>query len=283
MLAGLSSSLSLDDTIAAIASAPGGGVRGIVRISGVDCAAVVGKVFREPLPQRGNPICLNGEIQLPPPLGTIPAKLLFWPTRRSYTRQPTAEVHTFGSPPILQALLDELCRAGARLARPGEFTLRAFLAGRIDLPQAEAVLGVIDAVDESALGTALVQLAGGFSQPLARLRSDLLDLLAHLEAGLDFVEEDIEFISRAELDQQLTAAVLFVEELEARMQSRGSGSELPRVVLVGPPNAGKSSAHDVAVAQNSLSGLVQVPLGSFSSVAIQAPSLTRPSDRKSVV
>ena len=115
---------------------------------------------------------------------------------RSYTRQPSIEIHTAGSPPILQAMLRTLCRHGARLAAPGEFTLRAFLAGRLDLTQAEAVLGVIESCDRHELDVAITQLAGGLGTPLMQLRDALLELLAHLEAGLDFVEEDIEFIAR---------------------------------------------------------------------------------------
>lgn len=247
MLAGTTSLLALEDTIAAIASAPGGGTRGIVRMSGGNCIAVAKHIFAADADANTIgldarlPICLSGELRLPAPLGSFPAKMLLWPTRRSYTRQPTVEIHTFGSPPILQATVELACRHGARLATPGEFTLRAFLAGRIDLPQAEAVLGVIDARDQAGLQVALCQLAGNLSQPLSALRERLLDLLSHLEAGLDFVDEDLEFISQSELDAELTAAIAGVNAIEARMHSRAATNELPRVVLLGAPNAGKSS------------------------------------------
>src|SRR5207248_7990151 len=135
-------------------------------------------------------------------LGEVPLVLYLWPTGRSYTRQPSAELHLPGSPPILEAALAAVCQAGARLARPGEFTLRAFLAGRLDLTQAEAVLGVIEAQCRHELDAALGQLAGGLARPLTALREQLLDLLAQLEAGLDFVDEDIEFITAADLERQ---------------------------------------------------------------------------------
>jgi tRNA modification GTPase len=127
------------------------------------------------------------------------------------------------------------------LAEPGEFTLRAFLGGRIDLTQAEAVLGVIDAGSRPELDVALRQMAGGLGGPLNQLRDDLLDLLAHLEAGLDFVEEDIEFIARDELLRQLETAEAYVAALTDQMASRGESSQAVRAVLLGGANVGKSS------------------------------------------
>src|SRR5262249_35247281 len=151
--------LDLDDTIAAIASAPGGALRGIVRLSGPQVMACLAGLIR---PNAGDaisaivaPSCSRTNMRVSTELGDVPLVLYLWPTERSYTRQPSAELHQPGSPPILEAALAAVCRAGARLARPGEFTLRAFLAGRIDLTQAEAVLGVIDAQGQSDLHAAL--------------------------------------------------------------------------------------------------------------------------------
>ncbi len=171
----------------------------------------------------------------------LPCDLFLWPVGRSYTAQPVAELHTLGSPPLVEAALEALCATGARLARPGEFTLRAFLAGRIDLTQAEAVLGVIDAADASGLATALSQLAGGLGGPLRRLRGELIDLLAHLEAGFDFADEDIPRLATDQLDRQLAAAAETVDRLLEQMATRRESVDLVRVVLIGWPNAGKSS------------------------------------------
>ena len=102
----------------------------------------------------------------------VHCEVFLWPSERSYTRQPCAELHTLGSSPLLEASLESLCLHGARIAEPGEFTLRTFLAGRLDLTQAEAVLGIIDATSDDSLQTALVQLAGGLSQPLTQLRDN---------------------------------------------------------------------------------------------------------------
>ncbi|MBI2825400.1 MAG: tRNA modification GTPase [Planctomycetia bacterium] len=233
------------DTIAAIASAPGGAARGIIRVSGPRAVRCVEEAWQPDdgtsLGSLRRPTVANGRIKPPGLAAAIPCRLHVWPTARSYARQPSVEIHTVGSPPLLSALLRALCQAGARMAEPGEFTLRAFLAGRVDLTQAEAVLGVIDAGDSRELAVALDQLAGGLARPLDRLRDALVDLLAHLEAGLDFVEESIEFISRDELARQLSAAAAIVQELAARTATRGIATEAVRAVLVGKPNAGKSS------------------------------------------
>lgn len=232
--------LSLDDTIVAIASAPGGAARGIVRISGPDALSIAADLFDRPLPSTSASV-VSGMLTLPLPLGSIPADLYCWPTSRSYTRQPVVEVHTLGSPPILGAVTTALTSAGARLAEPGEFTLRAFLAGRLDLTQAEAVLGVIDARGRTPLDAALAQLAGGLSAPLHQLRDTLLDVLAQVEAGLDFVDEDIEFISPAAIDAHLLTGLATIEAISQQLSARSTATELPRVVLVGQPNVGKSS------------------------------------------
>jgi tRNA modification GTPase len=127
------------------------------------------------------------------------------------------------------------------MAEPGEFTLRAFLAGKMDLTRAEAVLGVIDAADPHDLQVALAQLAGGLSEPLGQLRDRLANLLAHLEAGFDFADEDLPFISPKELDTHLAAALETIDHLARRTSSRQTSSDLPRVVFAGWPNTGKSS------------------------------------------
>lgn len=238
-------SLQVDDTIAAIASAPGGAARGIVRISGPEAIRCLTPVFTAEngcsLSDLRSASVVRGQFDLGPGCGKLPAIAYVWPTRRSYTRQISAELHLPGSPPLLEAALNAVLRGGARIARPGEFTLRAFLAGRLDLTQAEAVLGVIDAESSTQLQTALGQLAGGLAGPLNSLRGELLDLLAHLEAGLDFVEEDIEFISAEELTRQLRDAQQRVQSIARQMQSRGEVATQRRIALVGLPNAGKSS------------------------------------------
>jgi tRNA modification GTPase len=152
-----------------------------------------------------------------------------------------AELHATGCPPLLRLILGHCLELGARLAEPGEFTLRAFLSGRIDLTQAEAVLSVIDSRSPAQVEAALQLLAGGLAGPIDRLRDRLLDTLAHLEAGLDFVDEaDVDPIGRQSLAASLARDSAELAGLAGRLRGRDRPSGLPRVVLVGPPNAGKS-------------------------------------------
>lgn len=234
--------LELDDTIAALASAPGSAARGIVRISGPDVHTVLQQVLNAKIPETSSrlPQRFSSEVELNGSHAALPVDVLFWPTKRSYTGQPLGEIHTIGSPPLLEQTLSLLFQCGVRPARPGEFTLRAFLAGRLDLMQAEAVLGVIDAHDHQELETALKQLGGGLSGRIAEVRSDLLDLLSDLEAGLDFVEEDIEFVKREDLIARLSGAAETIGRLATQAETRMQSTGQSRVVLAGLPNAGKS-------------------------------------------
>jgi tRNA modification GTPase len=235
-----------NDTIAALASPPGHAARGIVRISGPETQAVIESLFTPvgDVPAdfpRSVPWSCAGTLHVGRLTRALPVDLYLWPNRRSYTGQPLAELHTISSPPLLEAVLSELFSRGVRPAQPGEFTLRAFFAGRIDLMQAEAVLGVIDAHNERELQTALDQLSGGLSSQIVRLRGDLLDLLADLEAGLDFADEAIEFVSHATLVGRLGLARETVGDLLARADERMRPFARSRVVLAGRPNAGKST------------------------------------------
>ncbi len=229
----------MNDTIVAIASPATGAPRGIVRLSGDDALAVLARMGVANLPQRRAERLMT-EIDLGQPLGRIPTDALVWPGRRSYTGQPSAELHTYGSLPILQRLVDHAITFGARAARPGEFTLRAFLAGKLDLTQAEAVLGVIDAEHRGALDSALRQLAGNLSRPLEKLRGELLDLLADVEAGLDFVDEDIEFVSDEVLIHRLGMMAETVDTVRQTLVARREGTSITMVAFRGQPNAGKS-------------------------------------------
>ena len=236
---------SPDDTIAAIATPSGGAARGVIRLSGpaaIGCAAAIAAPFEaDRLVVAGAPTVTIAALRPPGFTTPLPCDLYCWPSGRSYTGQSVVELHTVGSPPVLQAALEALLAAGARLAEPGEFTLRAFLSGRLDLVQAEAVLGVIDAASPRHLEVALAQLAGGLAGPLSRLREDLLDALSRLEAELDFPDEGLPTFDSAPLRRCLTAAAVEIQTLLRQMEARLDTNVSPRAALVGPPNSGKSS------------------------------------------
>lgn len=228
----------VEDTIVAVSSAPGAGARAIVRVSGPRAREVAAAVFDG---SAGPRRFARGALRLTGVRSPVAAALYFFAGPRSYTGQDVAELHTVGSPPLVERLVADLLAAGARPARAGEFTLRAFLAGKKDLTQAEAVHAVIEAGSDSDLRAALAQMAGGVSRPLDALRDDLLNLLADTEAALDFADEDIEFVSAAETVRRLGAAAAQLEAVEHQLDDRTVSGRPVRVALVGAPNAGKSS------------------------------------------
>jgi tRNA modification GTPase len=239
--------LALDpnDTIAAIASPPGPAARGIVRLSGPNAHAIALAGFEpsgcaKPTSRRRASI-RPGSLKVGGLRPLLPVMMSIWPAPRTYTGQDVAEIHLVGSAPLCALVLSDCIARGARPAERGEFTLRAFLSGRIDLTQAEAVHAVIEARNQAQLDAALEQLAGGIADPITALRDRLLEEVAHLEANLDFTEEpDVDPVSRAALVQTLEESAATLSEIAAQLSERERTVLENRVVLAGPPNAGKS-------------------------------------------
>jgi tRNA modification GTPase len=229
-----------EETIVALSSAPGPGARAIVRLSGPTALDIAGRLFQDRF-DRNERQCLAGSISLPGVNSPLPVDLYVWPSPRTYTGQDMAEIHAPGCPPLVELLVAQCLNAGARAAQPGEFTLRAFLAGKLDLTRAEAVLAVIEAGGRDELKQALAQLAGGVHLPLQELREDLLNLLADVEAALDFSDEDIRFVAQEELLRRITKGLAVITLLRKKLDQRSLGQRPFRVVLAGKPNAGKSS------------------------------------------
>lgn len=238
---GVIMTVDLNDTIVALATPRAAAPRGIVRLSGPRVSELVQECVVDSVAWVRRARRYEVTWRCPEPVGEVPLVLYFWPDARSYTGEPAAELHAVGCQPVLDALIAGCLEHGARLARPGEFTLRAFLAGRIDLTQAEAVLSVIEAEDLDRLAAALKQLAGGVGHPIQHLRTRLLGLLAHLEAELDFADEEIDFLPSSEVARELRSCIDQIEELREQLGEQQRADGVYRVAVVGEPNVGKSS------------------------------------------
>lgn len=227
-----------DDTIVAIATPSGRGGLGVVRLSGPDAMRIACVLTQRARPLRPRHATLarftDGAV-------SDAVVLTHFEAGASYTGDATVEVSAHGSPVVLAAIESAARRAGARLAAPGEFTLRAFLAGRIDLPQAEAVRDLIDATTPAQAQAAFVQLDGSLSLALRGFEQEVFALTAQLEASVDFPDEGYHFISPSEVRETLRRLQGMLrqwldEAARGRVLREGA-----RVVLVGRPNAGKSS------------------------------------------
>jgi tRNA modification GTPase len=231
------------DTIAAIATG-GGGAIAIVRISGPEAIAIADKVFtarnRQSLSRAAGYTVHFGEIRdgaevLDEVLATV------FRTPHSYTGEDSVEISCHASPYIENRIMQLLVTSGARMAEPGEFTVRAFLAGKMDLSEAEAVADLIASTDRAQHSLAFGQMRGTVSSTLAGLRSELLGLAALLELELDFGEEDVEFASRSRLADIAGRVYAEIEKLAGSFLFGNAIREGIPVAIVGRPNAGKST------------------------------------------
>lgn len=250
-----------EDTICAIATPAGEGGIGIVRISGPHAVDIASHVVRlrskkslhtlashrlhladilfPPVRSVGShstskPLQLTGQI-------VDEGLVVYMKAPRSFTAEDVVEIHCHGGWLVLQRVCEACIASGARLAEAGEFTKRAFLNGRLDLSQAEAVLDTIRAKSELGLKLAQRQLRGELAQQVHRLRSGLVSLLAHLEAGIDFVDEDIAFVGRDEMIVSLQETLAHIRRMLATAETGRVLREGVRVVIAGEPNVGKSS------------------------------------------
>ena len=234
-----------NDTIAAIATPPGIGGIGVVRVSGPEAFAFVHPLLRQP----------GGRTDIPPShlltygqivdLATeeIVDEVLaaFMRAPRTYTREDVVEIQGHGGPLVLQRILRLVLAQGARMANPGEFTLRAFLNGRLDLAQAEAVMDLIDAQTEAGQRLAMQQLRGHISIQLQEARQSILAVVARIEASIDFPEEDVPTPQPEELRSLITIGLRQVDALLAGSEQGRLYRQGLRTAIIGRPNVGKSS------------------------------------------
>lgn len=235
----------MEDTIAAIATAYGEGGIGIIRISGPDTLFVLNRLF---IPQNSNNFSLTnrqmtyGYIK-DPDTGRIVDEVLcvYMKSPYTYTREDVAEINCHGSMVSLRKTLELTIKNGARLAEPGEFTKRAFLNGRLDLSQAEAVIDLIKAKTDKSFDVAMEQLEGKLSENIKDIRAELMDLLVNLTVNIDYPDEDIEELTYVQIEKNILHIGDMVEKLLDTSDSGKIIREGLNVAIIGKPNVGKSS------------------------------------------
>ncbi len=226
------------DTIAAIATPPGTGGVGVIRISGDRVPAIAGALLGGlPAPRRARFCRFLGSDQ-----DTIDSGLaLYFPAPHSFTGEHVLELQGHGGPVIMNLLLQRVLSVGARLARPGEFSERAFLNDKLDLAQAEAIADLIESGTEASARAAQRSLQGVFSEQVSELLVQLVELRTYVESAIDFPDEEVDFLADAELLARLQSATEHLDQLLARAQQGQLLRDGVTLAIVGRPNAGKSS------------------------------------------
>jgi len=225
------------DTIAAISSATGSAARMILRLSGPESAEITRRFWDADIPKPGG--ASHGRLIVRGM--SVPGWLYFFQSPRSYTGEDCVELHLPGNPLLARMLLEDLLAAGARAAEPGEFTARAYFNGRLDLTEAEGVAATISAGNEQELSAARRLMSGELARRVTPILDRLADTLALLEVGIDFSDEDVTFLSAAELRARIEEADTMLRQLLEESTRFERLTHEPSVVLVGRPNAGKST------------------------------------------
>lgn len=239
-----------DDTIVAIATAPGVGAIAVIRLSGPQAITITDQLFpaKDLAAQPGHTLHFGGLHFNGHVIDEVVVSLYRAP--KSYTGEEVVEISCHGSPYIQQQIVDACLASGARLARPGEFTQRAFLNGKLDLTQAESVADLIASNTAASHQTAMQQMRGGFSRELFALREQLIKFSALIELELDFSQEDVEFADRTALNALVDEALVEVERLVHSFKAGNVIKNGVNTAIIGRPNAGKSTLLNTLLNEN---------------------------------
>lgn len=228
------------DTICALATPPGGAIA-IVRVSGPDALSITASIFSKPISEAQGYTLHFGQIQDSEGNELDDVLVSVFRSPQSYTGEDSTEISCHGSPYIVQNLLESLIWAGARQAEPGEFTMRAFMNGKLDLAEAEAVADLIASSTQQTHQMAMSQMRGHFSKELADLQGELLHLTSLLELELDFNDQDVEFADRHQLEELMAKIDHHISSLADSFQTGNAIKNGVPVAIIGAPNVGKST------------------------------------------
>lgn len=247
--------LTLIETIVAIATPPGRAGIGVIRVSGpatkTIAQAILGCVPKPRYAAYAKFLDSDGSV-------LDQGIALYFPNPNSFTGEDVLELHGHGGPIVMDGLLQRILQLGARLARPGEFSERAFLNDKIDLAQAEAIADLIDAASKQAAQAAIRSLQGEFSQQIQQLVKDLIYLRTYVEAAIDFVEEEVDFLSDGKINERLQEIIHKIQHIQVVAKQGALLREGMTVVITGRPNAGKSSLLN-ALSQRDSAIVTEIP------------------------
>ncbi|MGC6433350.1 MAG: tRNA uridine-5-carboxymethylaminomethyl(34) synthesis GTPase MnmE [Crocinitomicaceae bacterium] len=238
------------DTICAIATANGIGAIGLIRISGADAISITSTIFSKQLETKASHTVHFGTILNKNEEIIDEVLVTIFEQGKSFTGEASAEIACHGSPYIQQQIMQLLLQNGCRLAEPGEFTMRAFMNGKMDLSQAEAVADLIASQSKNAHHIAMRQMRGGFSSELKDIREKLINFASLIELELDFAEEDVEFADRTQLKIMVKDVLTYIQKLSHSFELGNAIKNGVPVAIVGAPNTGKSTLLNILLGEN---------------------------------